>query len=307
MHPFVIGNEYERSELLKFVGSRQLQTGVIWGEREPGCTIVTSGGRHGRKAGYFDEKCPDGTWRYFGQGQSGDHLKSNPANRRLLNGNDTVLLFRTREPTVAEIRLKGNYRKSFRFEGAFNVCGFEVVTPEYGARTGDKLFRFQLIPVLNEQYLNDEESPTGDVVALRNKLASHIRSNHTQPGFSIAWYRQRSREMRRYALLRSLGRCEACGVPAPFVDERGHGFLEVHHITRLADDGLDEPENIAAVCPNCHRRAHYSVDRGDFRNRLLTAVKTAEARIYALRDSVESEDSLQVAKGEEQVLSLSDN
>jgi 5-methylcytosine-specific restriction protein A len=300
MHPFIIGYEYERSSLLKFVGSRQLQTGVIWGEREPGCTIVTTGGRHGRKVGYFDEKYPDGSWRYFGQGQSGDHLKSNPANKRLLSAKHTVLLFLTREPTAAEIKFKGNYRKSFNFQGAFNVYGFEVVTPDSGARAGDNLLRFQLIPISHELYFHDVENTAGDIIALRNQLSSPGYPGNSQPGFTVAWYRQRSRELRRYAILRSLGRCEGCGAPAPFVNDRGQGFLEVHHITRLADDGIDEPENVAAVCPNCHRRAHYSSDREDFKKRLLEAAKTAERRVYALAPSTaESGASSQTGKKEE--------
>jgi 5-methylcytosine-specific restriction protein A len=263
---------------------------------------VTSGGRHGQKAGYFDEKFADGTWRYFGQGQSGDHLESNAANRRLLSARDTVLLFLTREPTAMEIRRKGNHRKSFNFQGAFNVCGFEVVTPNTGTREGDKLFRFQLVPVLNDQFSNDE-SDSGDIVALRNRLALHVPSQNADPAFLMAWYRQRSSELRRYAILRSLGRCEACGAPAPFVNDRGQGFLEVHHITRLADDGLDEPRNIAAVCPNCHRRAHYSSDREDFRKRLLLAAITAEARVFAFREtSAQPRKSSQAAKGENEIL-----
>ncbi|MFC1652495.1 HNH endonuclease [Planctomycetota bacterium] len=38
-------------------------------------------------------------------------------------------------------------------------------------------------------------------------------------------------------------------------------FLEVHHLFRLADDGPDIPDNVAAICPNCHRELHYGADR----------------------------------------------
>ncbi|SAK92857.1 HNH endonuclease [Caballeronia pedi] len=59
-------------------------------------------------------------------------------------------------------------------------------------------------------------------------------------------------------LIRAGGRCEKCGNLAPFrrrVD--GSPFLEVHHIQRLADGGEDSIDNAEALCPNCHRRAHY--------------------------------------------------
>lgn len=281
MHPFVNGREYGRSELLAFVGSRQQQTGVIWGNVEPDCTIVTSGGRHGLKAGYFDEKAVDGTWRYFGQGRSGDHLSSNAANKRLLSGRGTVLLFLTREPTSAEIKLKGNYRKRFIFQGAFNVCGYDVVTPDTGPRTGDKLLCFRLVPVLQGWVIEDIPMPSTqtDIFALRRRLSVPYGRQKDGSARSVALYVQRSQEVRRYALLRSRGRCEACDAPAPFLNDRGVAFLEVHHINRLADDGVDEPENVAAVCPNCHRRAHYSADRARFKGTLVSAVRAAESRV----------------------------
>jgi 5-methylcytosine-specific restriction protein A len=71
MHPFLLGKEYRRGDLLDFVGSKQGQSGVLWGDREAGCLICTSGGRHGKKAGYTDEILDDGSWWYFGQGQKG--------------------------------------------------------------------------------------------------------------------------------------------------------------------------------------------------------------------------------------------
>lgn len=95
-------------------------------------------------------------------------------------------------------------------------------------------------------------------------------------GLSVIKYRQRSELVRRYASLRTRGTCEGCGSPAPFVDDHGNGFLEVHHIFRLANDGIDEPGNVAAVCPNCHRRAHYSADRLAFQATLAAKVRALE-------------------------------
>ncbi|OLU13203.1 hypothetical protein BVH01_22925 [Pseudomonas sp. PA1(2017)] len=66
---------------------------------------------------------------------------------------------------------------------------------------------------------------------------------------------------------------------APFVRPDGRAFLEVHHMTRLADDGPDLPANVAALCPNCHRRAHYSIDRIEFGCALRAHVAFLEERI----------------------------
>lgn len=62
----------------------------------------------------------------------------------------------------------------------------------------------------------------------------------------------------RTVLKRAAGTCEDCGQPAPFNrTSTGEPYLEVHHKVRLADGGDDSVENALAVCPNCHRRAHY--------------------------------------------------
>ena len=60
--------------------------------------------------------------------------------------------------------------------------------------------------------------------------------------------------------MRANGICECCGIPAPFEDKNGQPFLEVHHIQKLSDNGLDSPENVAAITPNCHRRIHFGAD-----------------------------------------------
>jgi 5-methylcytosine-specific restriction enzyme A len=60
------------------------------------------------------------------------------------------------------------------------------------------------------------------------------------------------------ALARSNGKCEVCQKPAPFARRsNGTPYLEIHHRQRLADDGEDTLENVFALCPNCHRKAHF--------------------------------------------------
>lgn len=60
-------------------------------------------------------------------------------------------------------------------------------------------------------------------------------------------------------LIRADGICEKCGNLAPFRRRSdGSPYLEVHHIVPLASGGLDTIENALALCPNCHRAAHYA-------------------------------------------------
>jgi 5-methylcytosine-specific restriction enzyme A len=58
-------------------------------------------------------------------------------------------------------------------------------------------------------------------------------------------------------LYRANGNCELCHQPAPFVRPDGSPYLEVHHWTPLADGGDDTIDNAAALCPNCHKEAHF--------------------------------------------------
>ncbi|HGS4683979.1 TPA: HNH endonuclease [Vibrio parahaemolyticus] len=54
------------------------------------------------------------------------------------------------------------------------------------------------------------------------------------------------------------GVCERCKMKAPFFRAKdGTPYLEVHHIERLSEGGVDILENTVALCPNCHRELHF--------------------------------------------------
>ena len=69
----------------------------------------------------------------------------------------------------------------------------------------------------------------------------------------------RDPRVKAWVLLQANGICESCDLPAPFSAVDGP-FLEIHHVRHLADGGPDTISNAIAVCPNCHRRFHYSLD-----------------------------------------------
>lgn len=72
---------------------------------------------------------------------------------------------------------------------------------------------------------------------------------------------------------RANGICELCGTKAPFVKKDGQPYLEVHHIIPLAEKGPDITDNAVALCPNCHREAHYGTERLQKRKELLNYIK----------------------------------
>jgi len=283
---FIIGKEYSREELLKFVGSRQGQVGIIWGEKEPGCVICTTGGRHSQQAGYHDKRNADGTWNYFGQGQSGDQNPESYSNRLLVSGERSVLLFSTREPTPQEITIRKEssmnqpYAKRYTFQGMYNIGCWDVYVPTTGKRKGDKLLQFTLYP---EGNANDKqvdlclEQLGLSLIDLR-KQALGNGGKPCKGRVSANEYKKTSKAIKVYARVRAKGVCERCGNNAPFESIEGP-FLEVHHLLRLADGGPDKPENVAAICPNCHSEAHYGVNRNQISTNLINIIQKKELEV----------------------------
>ena len=70
-------------------------------------------------------------------------------------------------------------------------------------------------------------------------------------------------------LERANGICELCGIEAPFIKIKdGLPFLEVHHIKPLSEGGKDTIENTVALCPNCHREAHFGINMDKIQKKL---------------------------------------
>jgi 5-methylcytosine-specific restriction enzyme A len=285
---FIVGARYDRSDLLDSVGSKQPQSGIIWGPARDDCVIVTSGGRYGLRMGYADSRLPDGTWLYHGQGEEGDQDPDRFGNLLLIDGERTVLLFSTREPTSSEVKNRQSWAKVYTFEGNFRVAAWDLVVPTQGKRAGNKLIAFRLAPELALVTQPDQGDAAAlasqpedlNLEALRNVLmASPFRP--VQAVTSIAVYYLRSEQIQAYAIKRSGGRCECCGRVAPFLGKDGLPFLEVHHIRRLSDGGPDYPTNVAAVCPNCHREAHYGQRAHEVNSMLLEKIRNVEECLSA--------------------------
>jgi 5-methylcytosine-specific restriction endonuclease McrA len=69
---------------------------------------------------------------------------------------------------------------------------------------------------------------------------------------------RRNQDVIDEVLYRASGICRGCKKPAPFRSiATREPYLEVHHIIQLANDGEDTIENAIALCPNCHRKAHF--------------------------------------------------
>ncbi len=94
----------------------------------------------------------------------------------------------------------------------------------------------------------------------RQRRQDRLRHANSKPAVIYAQARVflRNADVVVETLHRANGVCDYCSQPAPFRgDSTGQGYLEVHHIVPLAENGDDTLENAVALCPNCHRHAHH--------------------------------------------------
>jgi predicted restriction endonuclease len=82
----------------------------------------------------------------------------------------------------------------------------------------------------------------------------------------------RNPKIRSQVLSIADGRCECCG-ELGFICENGDRYLETHHIVGVAERGPDSVDNIIAVCPICHRKAHFAADRVQIERMMLEAIR----------------------------------
>ena len=101
------------------------------------------------------------------------------------------------------------------------------------------------------------EKSEGD---LKNTVKKKLNNPHNLNEIStrtanVTVYR-RDPEISAYVKARAHGKCDLCGNPAPFIRKNGLPYLESHHIKWMSKGGKDIPKNMAALCPNCHRKMH---------------------------------------------------
>jgi|TARA_R100000501_G_scaffold13654_5_gene25019 hypothetical protein len=112
--------------------------------------------------------------------------------------------------------------------------------------------------VLNREFVDQFEIDQSDKLKLGRRSSS-----------GLVFVRDPA--VRRGALERANGRCELCGKDG-FKMQTGAVYLETHHIIPLFEGGPDELANVAALCPNDHRKAHYGLNRDKIRDYLIKIV-----------------------------------
>lgn len=271
---FEVGKTYNRRNDIHGNFKGQQYGGISTPAEHPYIFIFT--GDSGEEYGYADGFGSDGIFRYTGEGQEGD--------MQMAKGNLAIL---DHQQNGKEILLFESVSKGYvRFLGICNYLEHHIEQrPDKNQKMRDAIvFHLEVLPQsrLNETY---NEAPDRPVKPTRGKPLKVLRSIATSktpanadPAEKVVHVRYRSEAIKLYAKKRAGKHCEGCGAEAPFESQSGP-YLEVHHLTRLADGGADSPENVIALCPTCHRRAHYSVDRLNFNGELTEKALAIELKI----------------------------
>lgn len=83
---------------------------------------------------------------------------------------------------------------------------------------------------------------------------------------------RRDPKVRAEVLKIAKGHCECCGVEG-FVMQNGDQYLETHHVVGVSERGPDSVDNIVAICPMCHRKAHFAADHIEIELKMLEAIR----------------------------------
>lgn len=273
-HSFIIGQSYKRQLDIHAQYGGQRQSGISTPQNHQLVFIFT--GDSGSAYGYKDSHMSDGTYWYTGEGQVGDMqmVSGNAAIKNHKERAKHLLLFET----APENKVK--------FLGEVEYLGHHIETRSDRNGLPRNAFIFHL-GFIGEDANPGQPStattyPEGKLptrkLSLKELRALAITGEHPDATTAqkLINLQIRAEAVRRYALARAAGACEGCRNPAPFETRKGP-YLEVHHVYRLSDGGPDHPGNVIALCPNCHRRAHYSNDAAQFNQDLCHWLKIREA------------------------------
>lgn len=246
------GKVYDKKKLHeKFNG--QQQGGMCTPANYP--VIFLFDTERGQESGYVDYWTEEGIFEWTGEGAEGNqqYTKGNRALARHVQDSEEVFLFK---------------RKNGRFYEFID----QMVCLDYywdkGLDKNDKIrdvIKFRLVRMegLNESLEDQPTQETPDAIIPNKKLRE-----------TPVW--SRSKKIRDYALNRAGGVCEGCDQKAPFLTQTNRPYLEVHHIRKISDGGPESPKWVAALCPNCHARSHYSKERGLHNQELAEKIEQKE-------------------------------
>lgn len=213
----------------------------------------------------------DDIFYYTGMGMEGDQSLDYAQNKTLANSNSNgVIVY------LFEVFSSGQYT----YRGIVKLIAEPFLKDEVDfARKKRKVWKFPL------KLINGDLLPDGFIKKEQQRLRNNIGPITDQELLEkvtsfdgIARSRRTTTItyeynpfVREYVFRRANGFCELCGQPAPF-EVQGRPYLKTYHLKQLSKKGLDVPQNVAALCPNCYERLNQLNDKQDI-NKLERHIK----------------------------------
>lgn len=275
---FQVGQIYSRTIDItgKYGGSPQ--SGIAPSLRSLAIFLFT--GEAGHKYGYKDHE-EAGVFSYCGEGQVG-HM-------RFVRGNAAV---RDHTKDGRALHLFKAEKSGQVYLGEFCYSSHEIQRgPDRdGAERDIIVFHLVRVELVGE---NDEPSDSEQrydltLAEAREKALNACLPRRGTSRTALKNVHERSLEVKRYVLLRAGESCESCAQPAPFQTRRGKPYLEPHHTTRLSDGGLDHPDHVGAICPNCHCEIHHGKNGQTKNEKLKVDIAQREALLSAQKPFAKS-------------------
>lgn len=252
---FVIGETYSSHDILIFAGIYDTRTEgmlVIESGDQPTAVVIKatmSGGKYnnawleeGRRLKYYLKSITRN-----GVVQFGEHFKPNAA---VLNVPGLPVLAFVRQAEGDPFVYAGAFSYQQMHEEPDGAKWFELGLTSFDDLIADAGYVQQ---ELQDRVVQASMRPRQERLA---RLANAPKKPKSIRTVSTAFVR--NPDVVAEVLFRAEGQCEGCKKSAPFVSRAtGDPYLEVHHITPLAQGGDDTVDNAWALCPNCHREKHF--------------------------------------------------
>lgn len=247
---FIIGHVYTSWDIAIFARTYNCQSGIyLIGKKDNYQAIFIKATLNGGK--YQNEwLVPDEELKYYMYSLKNNFNPEYKVNNVIINSANVPIYVFTK------------YEEKFTLSGIFSYAGYSV------ENDGSKWFRLNkndsfLIAdtISEEEYNNNLEKlikKSSELPLNEREERLKLASRKPEQIKTIISSFKRNPDVITTILERANGICEGCNMKAPFFRAKDNSpYLEVHHVIPLGENGDDTVENAIALCPNCHRKAHF--------------------------------------------------
>lgn len=208
--------------------------------------------------GLYRDVWKNGVLHYTGMGRVGDQV---------LEGNQNNTLYFSDTNGVEVHLFEVLKKKEYTYRGIVRLVDepYKGRQPDINGNIRD-VWMFPVAPIFEAEQNVSHELTEQEIIKLSDKeLARYtaVKNVKKEPKKTETVVYYRDPYLKQMVKRIADGKCQFCGKEAPFVDKQGAPYLEAHHVIRLADGGRDAIDNVVAICPNCHRKAHVLNDEID--------------------------------------------